>query len=246
MSDADTMMTDGMQRIPGFESTDYAYLHGDIVWAGKQASTDHPRNALSKWQPETTLFKADSLFEGALICKTLFNSNHPLAIRTKGLLLWLQNIDMPFPMNLNAARFDAIKLALIDNDLQAFTAASLRVLGLGNGLTPSGDDFIGGIFFALAYSPRQAWIEKLPAVKMQIHNAAKESTNVISAALLDDLMAGYSYSVLHEVLIALNSQNIEKINMSCQQLLTIGASSGADILAGLLLSLTTQHQILNQ
>ena len=240
------MMTDGMQKIPGFEGTDYAYLHGDIVWTGKQASTDHPRNAFSKWQPETTIFKADSLIEGALICKTLLNSNQPLATKTKGLLLWLQNIDMPFPMNLSAARFDAIKHALIANDLHAFTSAALRVIGLGNGLTPSGDDFIGGIFFALAHSPRQAWIKRLPAAKMQIHNTAKVSTNVISAALLDDMMAGCSYCVLHEVLIALDSQDIKKINMSYKKLLTIGASSGADILAGLLLALTTQHRTLNQ
>ena len=234
------------QKIPGFGGTDYAYLNGEIVWAGERATTDHPRNAFSMWQPESASFKAGSLVEGALICKTLLNSNCTLATKTKGLLLWLQNIDMPFPMNLSAARFDAIKLALIDNDLPTFTAASLRVLGLGNGLTPSGDDFIGGIFFALAYSPRQAWIEKLPAAKMQIHNAAKESTNVISAALLDDMMAGCSYSVLHDVLIALDSQDIEKIDTSCQKLLTLGASSGADMLAGVLLALTTRHQSINQ
>lgn len=235
-----------MQKIPGFEGTDYAYLHGDIVWAGKQASTDHPRNAFSWWLPETASFNADSLVEGALICKTLLNSNHPLAIKTKGLLLWMQNNDMPFPMNLSSVRFDAIKDALVANDLHAFTTAALRVIGLGNGLTPSGDDFIGGIFFALAHSPRQAWVKRLPAAKMQIHNAAKKSTNVISAALLDDLMAGCSYSTLHDVLIALNSKNSVEIERSCQKLLTIGASSGADMLAGLLLALTTQNQSLNQ
>jgi hypothetical protein len=244
IADSTTILTD-LQKIPGFEGTDYAYLHGDIVWAGEQASNEHPRNAFSMWQPKTISFRTDKLIEGALICNTLFSSNHPLASQAKGLLLWLQSIDMPFPMNLSAARFDAIKHALIASDLHAFTAASLRVLGLGNGLTPSGDDFIGGIFFALAHAPRQAWIADLTAAKNHIQLAAKSTTNVISAALLDDMMMGCSYSALHDVLAALNSQDIEKINTSCNKLLTLGASSGADMLAGLLLALTTQNQSLN-
>lgn len=240
MTVCNTMAPAGFQKIPGFEGTDYAYLNGEIVWAGERAATDHPRNALSMWQPETASFKADSLVEGALICRALLSSNNAFACQTKGLLLWLQNDEMPFPMNLSATRFDAIKVALVANNLDAFKTAALRVIGLGNGLTPSGDDFVGGIFFALVQSPRSAWIEELPAVKMQIHDAAKGLTNVISAALLDDMMAGWSYGVLHDVLIALDSQNAKKISATCQKLLTIGSTSGADILAGLLLALTTQ------
>ncbi len=147
---------------------------------------------------------------------------------------------MPFPLNLSVARFDAIKQALIDGDVNAFTSAALRVLGLGNGLTPSGDDFVGGLMFAFAHAPRQAWIDDLPMAKARIRNAALVSTNVISAALLDDLMAGRSYSALHDVLIALDSNNIASIINACEKLLSVGASSGADMLAGLLLALTTQ------
>lgn len=229
-----------LQRIPGFENTNYAYLHGNIVWAGAQASTNHPRNAFVAWQPERISFNAEKLHQGALICKSLFKSNHPLAHAVKGLMLWLLGKEMPFALNLSATRFDAIQLALSANDLPAFTTAALRVLGLGDGLTPSGDDFVGGILFALAHAPRSAWTEELPATVATIRGAAKSSTNVISAALLDDLMAGKSYSSLHDVLIALQSADIAEIEPACKKLLTIGASSGADMLAGLLLALTTQ------
>jgi Protein of unknown function (DUF2877) len=242
---ANTITSTDLQSIPGFEKTDYAYLHGNIVWTGEQASTRHPRNAFSPWQPANFAFNSDNLREGALICKSLFELNCHLGKNVKGLMLWLMNKDMPFPLNLSAARFDAIKLSLVTNDLQAFTSAVLRVLGLGNGLTPSGDDFVGGILFVLAHSPRQDWMAELPAAKRQIHLAAKSSTNVISAALLDDMMAGNSYSVLHDVLIAFNSQNSLEIDASCRKLLTLGASSGADMLAGLLLALTTQNKALN-
>jgi hypothetical protein len=229
-----------LQRIPGFEQTDYAYLHGNIVWTGEYASTQHPRNVFSPWQPANFAFNAVKLREGAMVCKSLFESNHALAKKSKGLMLWLFSKEMLFPLNLSAVRFDAIKVALATNDLQAFTSAALRVLGLGNGLTPSGDDFVGGIVFALAHAPRPSWKEKLPAAIATIHDAAKASTNVISAALLDDLMAGKSYGALHEVLNALHTNDMTNIDTACTKLLSLGASSGADMLAGLLLAFTTQ------
>jgi Protein of unknown function (DUF2877) len=235
-----TAMTVALQKIPGFETTDYAYLRGNIVWAGEQASTDHPRNAFAPWQPETLAFNADKLREGAVICNVLFEPNQALAKSAKGLMLWRLNHDMPFPLKLSVARFDAIKQTLSGNDLDAFTSAALRVLGLGNGLTPSGDDFVGGMMFALAHAPRQAWVDDLPMAKARIRNAALVSTNVISAALLDDMMAGKSYSALHDVLFALHSNNTTSIVGACEKLLNVGASSGADMLAGLLLALTTQ------
>ena len=240
MTTVNTTMTVNFQKIPGFETTGYAYLHGSIVWAGEQASTHHPRNAFAPWQPDTFAFKADKLRDGAEICNVLFEPHQALANSAKGLMLWLQNQDMPFPLNLSVARFDAIKQALIDGDVNEFTSAALRVLGLGNGLTPSGDDFVGGVMFALAHAPRQAWIDDLPMAKARIRNAALVSTNVISAALLDDMMAGKSYSALHDVLFALHSNNKANIVAACEKLLIVGASSGADMLAGLLLALTTQ------
>jgi Protein of unknown function (DUF2877) len=235
-----TTITVKLQKIPGFETTDYAYLHGNIVWAGEQASTHHPRNVFAPWQPETLAFNAAKLRQGAVISNALFEPNQPLAKNAKGLMLWRQNLDMPFPMNLSVARFDAIKQALIDNDVDAFTSAALRVLGLGNGLTPSGDDFVGGMMFALAHAPRQAWVDDLPMIKTRIRNTASTSTNVISAALLDDMMAGKSYRALHDVLLALHSNNEINIVSACKKLLNVGASSGADMLSGLLLTLTTQ------
>jgi hypothetical protein len=236
-----TVSSLALQKIPGFERTDYAYLDGNIVWAGAHATTNHSRNAFTPWQPEKFIFSADKLREGALICLQSFDSNFSNTTTVKGLLLWLTNQEMPFPLNLSSTRFDAVKNALITSDLDTFLTAALRVLGLGNGLTPSGDDFVGGIFFAWAHSPKQAWVAGLSAAKKRIHDAAKASTNVISAALLDDMMEGDSYSALHDVLIALQSTDIAKIELACKALLNIGASSGADMLAGLLLALTTEN-----
>ncbi len=226
-----------LKRIPGFESTAYAYLHGKLVWAGDSAGTDHPRNALAPWQPTPITCNAQRLVVGARSCLGLIGTLPP-----KGLLLWLSGKALPFPLQHASSRFDAIRDALVRNDLPAFAAAAVRVLGLGHGLTPSGDDFVGGIFFALAHAPRDDWAADLPAVHAAIREAANTSTNVISAALLDDLMAGASYAPLHDLLAALQDDDLPAIEPAARSLLRVGASSGADMMAGLLLALLTTPQ----
>ncbi len=227
--------------IPGFESTAYAYSGGRVVWAGRDAVTDHPRNAWTPWQPDTTRFDTQRLQAGAQKCLGFLG-----ATPVPGLLLWLTGQALPFPLNHATARFDAIRAALERQDMHAFEAAAVRVLGLGNGLTPSGDDFVGGIFFAFAQTGNAqqtgqppSWRTALPAVITRVRLAAKTATNPISAALLDDLMAGSSYRALHEVLAALHSGDAAVINAANARLFKVGASSGADMLAGLMLALLT-------
>ena len=160
-------------------------------------------------------------------------------VQPKGLLLWLLSEPLPFPMDRATARFDALRSALESNHLRDFENAALRVLGLGEGLTPSGDDFLGGICFALEYAPRKAWRAQLPSVLAAIRAAAITATNAISAALLDDLIAGSSYRALHELLAALQANAPQAIEPAARSLLRVGASSGADILAGVLTALLT-------
>ncbi len=145
----------------------------------------------------------------------------------------------PLWLQLAATRLDAVRHALQVNDPVAFERAALRVLGLGPGLTPSGDDFIGGIFFALHHAPRPHWRGTLPAVHARFRTAAASATNVISAALLDDLMDGHSHQALHDLLAALQTEDPARIEAATTALLRIGATSGADMLCGVLLALTT-------
>ncbi|MGA8514915.1 MAG: DUF2877 domain-containing protein [Burkholderiaceae bacterium] len=221
-------------KVTGFESTAYAYRGGDIVWLGDDAVTDHPRNGHRPWQPPELHCNPVRLQTGATICLAQLSRT-----QCKGLLIWLTGQALPFPLNHAQGRFDAIRTALLANDLAAFEAAALRVLGLGHGLTPSGDDCVGGIMFALHLAPRTQWCSAMPGLRSRIRAAAAVSTNVISAALLDDLMQGASYSVLHQLLAALQSKHPPTIEAATTQLLRLGATSGADMLAGLLLALTT-------
>ena len=168
-------------KIAGFESTDYALLCGALVWIGDDATLRHPRNLASRWSPPPIVCDAQRLRAGARVCLRLLE-----ALPATGLLRWLKGQALPFPLDRVAPRFDAIGAALERNDLRAFEAGALRILGLGQGLTPSGDDFVGGICFALRHAPRDEWRADLRAVLARIRSCAATSTNVISAALLDD------------------------------------------------------------
>jgi hypothetical protein len=235
------------QPVPGFESTTYAYVDGRLMWLGAGegvgAAVDHPRNARKPWWPEPRQFDAQQLQRAANTCLKQIVDAQNAGIAPKGLLLWLTGQPLPFPLNHASTRFDAVRHALQNHDLAAFEAAALRVLGLGVGLTPSGDDFIGGVFFALAHAPQTQWqgsvLADFSALKNRIRVAAKTSTNAISAALLGDLMDGQSYRALHELLAALQNNNATEIIASKRLLTSVGATSGSDILAGLLLVLTT-------
>ena len=119
-----------------------------------------------------------------------------------------------------------------------WTDVALRVLGLGPGLTPSGDDLLGGTFFVLAHAPRPGWVAALPAVHARLRAECATATNVISAALLSDLMDGHGYRVLHDFVAALDGGRRHDIACAATALLRLGASSGADLMAGVLLALT--------
>lgn len=227
--------------IKGFEQTDYAYFEGRIVWVGDDAAVRHPRNYWNPWQPPAKTYSSGLLQAGARLCiQQIEAMDHP-----KGLLGWLVNRELAFPLNYAKARFDdardGLREALQTKQIKAFEPSALRVLGLGNGLTPSGDDFLGGIFFAYAHAckPYPHWLLGLPELQANLRLASSASTNQISAALLVSNMEGASYGELHDMLDALESNDLRFMATAMQALLNLGASSGADLLAGLLLALTT-------
>ena len=228
------MSTDtlALARVPGFESTHYALLDGRIVWTGETAHSDHPRNLANPWQALPAHYSAAALRRGAALAWQLLPER-------PSLLAWLGGEALPFPMGLAAQRLNDLAQALRTQDLPAMEAASLRLLGLGVGLTPSGDDLVGAVFFTLHHAPIAHWQAAMPGLRKRIGHAAQSATNPISAALLDDLLQGSSYRALHELLDALHTQHLPAIPNAMRALLRVGASSGADMLAGVLLTLLT-------
>jgi hypothetical protein len=107
------------------------------------------------------------------------------------------------------------------------------LVGFGAGLTPSGDDFLGGLLFG-AYALRTAYPNShfidatLPA---EMHRAR---THPISWTLLDDHAKGHAIAPLHAIVNGfLAGAAIETIRPAVHQLVRVGHSSGWDTLAGL-------------
>src|SRR5262249_60642951 len=92
-----------------------------------------------------------------------------------------------FPFDRAGPAARALALASHDEDTGAATRAAAELIGLGPGLTPSGDDFVGGVFFARdrlgPLASRQRW----RAAGEIVCEHARQATHPISAVLLADL-----------------------------------------------------------
>jgi hypothetical protein len=103
------------------------------------------------------------------------------------------------------------------------------LLGLGPGLTPSGDDSLGGALVALAALGRRDVAARLAAA---ILPRAAQRTNAISSAHLACAAAGEGAGALHDFLAALLTANASDIEAAVAALGSIGHSSGWDMMAG--------------
>jgi Protein of unknown function (DUF2877) len=138
----------------------------------------------------------------------------------------------------NAARvpFEALRQALgpalssgtLDADL---TSSATLLLGLGPGLTPSGDDVLGGLMIALTalgqtHLRDQLWDALRPELDML--------TNEISAMHLAVAADGLGSNACHTALNAMLSGSAPDL----EEIDAIGHTSGWDMLAGIVLALS--------
>ena len=111
------------------------------------------------------------------------------------------------------------------------------LIGLGPGLTPSGDDFVGGLVFA-AYHLKEAFPGELLWHAEAVGGLIARScsmTNPISHALLSDFAMGQGYEAMHDLMDGILTGDADFDAVTHVILVTsIGNSSGWDMLTGLL------------
>ena len=119
-------------------------------------------------------------------------------------------------------------------DSQRLREGAAGLAGLGSGLTPAGDDFLAGAML-------WAWLDH-PTPKMfcrAVAGAAAPRTTTLAAALLKAAARGECSAAWHALLSALSIGQGEgpenKIAEAVHEILSRGATSGADSLAGFLL-----------
>ena len=125
--------------------------------------------------------------------------------------------------------------ASLDGDFPSVIRKGKEMIGLGPGLTPSGDDFLGGMFFAArslhqAHPEDSRWNED---AVLELLGWARIRTHPISHAILCDLALGHGPAPLHDLIgRLLEGRDLDPVMEAAMRLTAIGHSSGWDMLAG--------------
>jgi len=119
--------------------------------------------------------------------------------------------------------------ALAKADISSACHLATQLAGLGIGLTPMGDDFIMGAMYA-------AWIihplEIASVLAGEIADTAAPLTTSLSGAWLRSAGRGEAGVLWHQFFAALVSANAMQVENALNRILGVGATSGADALAG--------------
>ncbi len=235
-----------------FPDAPYYEADGEILWVGARLPAMHPRavattaavspgksvyfEALpsSCWTPDTPASGTISLECAARCAKTLRNAL--MGLRARGFGELLAGRIPPFPLQLAASRVYRLARAYANDDADAVFAASDSLLGVGSGLTPSGDDLAGAALFGRRYlapcDPRWKIVEDHLAERI-----TRATHHRISAALFRDLIAGHSFAPLHDLAKALLTGREKDAQNAARILVEIGHSSGWDMLTGLIIGM---------
>lgn len=156
---------------------------------------------------------------------------------TDGLAAFARHFPVPKAVNPTAdAGRDSIALlatALEHDEFRAgvIAKAATRLLGLGPGLTPSGDDFLGGMMIALhAIDCEEAAISLWTSIAPRMETR----TTAISRAHLRAAAGGTGHEALHAILSNLLRGESDSLRGNLDRVGAIGHSSGWDTLAGML------------
>ncbi|MDJ0949072.1 MAG: DUF2877 domain-containing protein [Alphaproteobacteria bacterium] len=212
---------------------DQLHVADRIVFPLRQAETWEPQALPDGWRAETV---RDNLAGLAAEAK-------PPA---EGLAPWVPALatgalptDRDDPL-LRAAKPPLVALRTWLLEATASQAKTLPVpdraaglIGLGPGLTPSGDDLIGGAMIALRALGRDRTADRLADWAL---GQAREGTGRISRAHLAAAADGQGAAALHAALASLCTTGAPGIVPALRALDAIGHSSGWDALAGAVLA----------
>ncbi len=212
---ADAARRDGVVHarvLAALSASLYVDAAGEVLWIGEREATPHARAIHVAAMPEGREVGAS------------------VSVAVPGGLVAWRPADGPTTAEAaRALRRGAARLAA-----RAAAEAATALLGLGPGMTPAGDDFVGGAFFARALLARAGacdaagWRHAADAVRA----AAARLTHPIGAALLGDLLVGEGWAALHDLAAALARDHESATVEAARRLTRLGHSSGWDLLAG--------------
>lgn len=242
--------------IAAFPDAPYLHAGGEIVWIGVRARSLHPRMIVldraaalrqplridaSQLVPWTPVMAPAGVVGRARLIEHAVGLHRRVGevAAPRGFGALLVGARPGFPLDLAVSRVQRFLAALDRDDAALIETHGCALLGVGTGLTPSGDDLVGAALFArglLAHTADERASHASLAQRLTDH--AQQRTHAISAALFADLAEGASYGLLHAVVDALRHESLDTALEHVRALVAIGHSSGWDMLTGLIAALT--------
>ncbi|CRK81888.1 hypothetical protein BN000_01805 [Neobacillus massiliamazoniensis] len=186
---------------------------------------------VESWKPVLPIYPKDT----EIIKTRLTKMKHYINILGKGGGMKKNKISRgPFDVEMSKMlneRTNLLLNALRNNEMSKALQHAVSLIGLGPGLTPSGDDFLVGLFtiFNIRNSPRfshQSFCE-------DVVEKAKALTNDISYMALKKASVGKVRESIIRLVDSLFYGKEEELFFSLNQVINIGSSSGTDIALGL-------------
>ena len=225
----------------------------EVVWLTSKGPLPHPRAIVlsapfpsgaseavlsidrsTVWRPSLPVSTKESVSTLAASARSLAMELSSLE-RPRGLGVLLAGGTPDFPLahaGEGLARFaDAARA----EDPDEIARAAGALIGLGPGLTPSGDDYLAGVSFAtrLLAAAEPSLSPRGRTIRQAIRQAIQGRTNRVSASLLRDATDGLGFRAMHELCDALAAGDSGAAERAARGLAAIGHSSGWDLLVGL-------------
>jgi hypothetical protein len=245
--------------LAAFPRAPYFEAGGEIIWMGHSLPARHPRAAITAQSiepglavklrvlPELTWrreFPPISAIDRHVVQETAaaLLKVHCNLGRPRGFGALLAHAEPDFPLVYAEARVRRLARAYSAGDVASAYCASKGLLGLGAGLTPSGDDLVGAALFGRRLIDRDpAWAR----MGRELAQDATSASHAISAALLADTAAGESFEPLHDLADALAAGDADAALVAARALVRVGQASGWDMLTGLLLGLLGERMVID-
>lgn len=207
------------------DNTDFINITEDQIQI-KKISID--RNQLQKY---------NSTFVSPLLSDITINNlmhceNYFLAVSSEKSLAYLLNNNKIRLIKTSFEKALALKFIEGANYITCnnFIEMLKTIRGLGIGLTPSGDDFICGFFYALHFLNRKHLL--VPSFLAHI-----KTKNLISNTFMLQAFNGFFYEHLKKFVYSLGQNNNSELEANIRFVLEQGETSGEDMLTGFLYTL---------
>ena len=146
---------------------------------------------------------------------------------------------MPILSEKARPNIETLMWGLYGGDHNMILARASDILGLGPGLTPSGDDFLAGLILSLVIGGKALrknstkeliFYQKLSA---DICKLAREKTTIYSQIFLNQARRGEGPKAVVELIHALLTKDPNQVASSAKTVIVMGETSGADIAIGI-------------